>query len=231
LVVIDLDRRKQGEIVPPRWNQPGVDCGEDVFYILCAEAGEAPPVETFTVETPSGGKHLYYQAPQDIQLGNTSGDRGRGLGWKIDTRARGGFVVGPGSVINSRTYVVAENYPVATLPAWIAERLASPEPETMGTSRELLSELQRKSGYAAAALRGEIDELLSLAGTQGSRNHTLNQASYAIGQLAGAALIPEHLARDALLAAATAIGLPDRESSATIRSGLTAGAQHPRTVA
>lgn len=54
--------------------------------------------------TPSGGLHLYYAAPDGVQLHKTEGDRVRGLGWKIDTRAWGGYMVAPGSLIDGRAY-------------------------------------------------------------------------------------------------------------------------------
>lgn len=43
--------------------------------------------------TPSGGAHLYYRAPEGAELRNTCGR----LGWRIDTRAHGGYVLAAGS--------------------------------------------------------------------------------------------------------------------------------------
>ena len=87
--------------------------------------------------------------------------------------------------------------------------------------------MARRSRYAAAALRGELDRVLDAP--VGQRNHTLNTAAFALGQLVATGLIPDTLAVDALAHAARATGLGQQEAAATIASGLTAGARHPRT--
>jgi hypothetical protein len=56
--------------------------------MLAADAGERYPGHTFTVTTPSGGRHLYFRIPTDVAVRNAVGR----LGWKIDTRGSGGFV-------------------------------------------------------------------------------------------------------------------------------------------
>ena len=66
------------------------------------------------------------------------------------------------------------------------------------------------------------------SGRPGGRNHALNAAAFALGQLTATGLVPADLARDALAQAAQAIGLATREAAATIRSGLTAGTRNPR---
>lgn len=96
LVVIDLDRPKPGQTPPPAYRQPGIRDGADVLAMLC-EANDQPlPVDTYAVRTASGGMHLYYAAPTAAPLGNSAGR----LGWLIDTRARGGYVVAAGSTVN-----------------------------------------------------------------------------------------------------------------------------------
>ena len=64
---------------------------------------------------------------------------------------------------------------------------------------------------------------------KGTRNTTLNRAAFRLGQLAGALDAGENLELP-LLEAARAAGLHDREARATIASGLTAGALHPRAI-
>ena len=90
----------------------------------------------------------------------------------------------------------------------------------------MLAGVQPRSRYAATALRGELDRVL--AADPGGRNHALNAAAFALGQLTATGLLPDDLASDALAQAAQAIGLPAGEAAATIRSGLTAGARSPR---
>ena len=96
LVVLDLDRPKPGEIPPPAYRQPGIGDGGDVLAVLC-EANDQPlPVDTYAVRTGSGGTHLYFTAPPGMTLRNTA----KRLGWLIDTRAHGGYVVAAGSTVD-----------------------------------------------------------------------------------------------------------------------------------
>ncbi len=221
LVVIDQDLPKHDDTPPPRWAQPGIRDGLDVLAAL-AESHRAPvPVETYTVRTASGGEHLYFAAPDAPVLRNTTAR----LGWLVDTRAAGGYVVAAGSRIRDRHYVEILDLPPAALPGWITGLLEDRE-EPRVYYGELVATVARRSRYTATALRGELDRIL--AAKPGTRNHTLNAAAYALGQLTSAGLLPADLARDALTQAAAAIGLPPGEATATIRSGLTAGSRHPR---
>jgi bifunctional DNA primase/polymerase-like protein len=236
LVVIDLDAAKPGQKPPPPWDQPGITSGEDVFVMLCAQAGLLPPLDTYTVTTPSqpqAGTHLYYQAPPDVPVRSTVSDRGHGLGWKVDTRAMGGAVVAAGSVVRGRQYLITADLPLMPLPAWLAARLAKvPTPRPSPAALDgLLATVGRRSRYASAALRGEVDRVLAAgAPGEGCRNDTLNVAAYAVGQLVGAGLIPERLAQDALLRAGVEVGLSERECLSTIHSGLSAGQRTTRGV-
>jgi hypothetical protein len=221
LVVIDLDQPKPGQVPPPAYRMPGVRDGGDVLAVLC-EANDQPlPVDTYTVRTASGGTHLYYTAPPGVTLRNTAGR----LGWLIDTRASGGYVVAAGSTVAGRDYVALVDVDPMPLPGWLAERLADPEPAP--SPAEGTSPVRgNATAYAAAALRGELDRVL--AAQPGSRNHTLNAAAFALGQLTAAGLLPRQLAEDALRLAGQAIGLSARECAATIRSGLDSGERSPR---
>jgi hypothetical protein len=121
LVVVDPDTGKgaapvrvlpdQGEAEPtPGW----VVDGMSVLAWAAHRDGVdvADLTDTFTVATPSGGRHLYYLAPDSLpgggivrnSVGYTAG-RVSGLGWCIDVRAVGGYVVGPGSRIRTATRV------------------------------------------------------------------------------------------------------------------------------
>jgi hypothetical protein len=158
--------------------------------------------------------------PAGTALWNTAGR----LGWKIDTRGHGGYVVGAGSVIHGRRYRADVIRRPAILPDWIASALTPPPaPDPTPSSAPGSG---NASAYTLAALTGELDKVLTA--TPGCRNDTLNRAAFALGQLAGAHLLDETTARDELLAAAQRIGLPRSEAERTIASGLTAGARHPR---
>ena len=62
---------------------------------------------TFTVKTPSGGYHYYFKFNEKIKQTQSS--------IHIDIRATGGYVVGPGSVINGKTYDIVNNVPIQNM--------------------------------------------------------------------------------------------------------------------
>jgi hypothetical protein len=187
-------------------------------------AGERLPIQTYSVRTAGGGgKHLYFSAPPaGPSLRNTACR----LGWLIDTRATGGYVVGVGSRITGRSYRSILDLPAAPLPRWISGLLSAADRRPAPATGQVLDAVDHPSRYAATALCGELDRVL--AARPGSRNHTLNTAAFALGRLTATGLLPAGLAGDALTQAARAIGLPAGEAAATIRSGLTAGARSPR---
>ncbi|MER6201718.1 bifunctional DNA primase/polymerase [Streptomyces sp. NPDC001586] len=103
----------------------GDDDGRGVLAALADRLGATVP-ETFTVATPSGGRHLYFQAPMGCTIGSVSGGHsplGPGIDVRGPGRRSGGYLVGPGSVVDGRPYVIAPDVPVAPLPCWLAERL------------------------------------------------------------------------------------------------------------
>lgn len=81
-------------------------------------AGRELP-DTYTVRTPSGGWHLYWQWDDARPLGNRTG-----VLEGVDVRGRGGYVCAGGA------YTVARDVPLAPAPAWLYE-LVGPEPEAL----------------------------------------------------------------------------------------------------
>ncbi|GAB1821061.1 bifunctional DNA primase/polymerase [Herbidospora sp. RD11066] len=224
LVVVDLDRPKPGAMPPEPFDEPGVNDGADALALLCERVGQPLPFDTFTVRTRNGGTHLYFTAPIGLVLGNTAGR----LGWLIDTRASGGYVVGPGSNVptpgETGEYEVTNAIALAELPAWLASRLTEKPPALRNAPASLGGD--QATRYAWRALHGETERLFSAG--PGTRNSTLNEAAFALGQLIANGLLPRHLVEGALQEAAETIGLPAHEAATTIRSGLTAGARTPR---
>lgn len=234
LCVIDLDTLKPDESeadIPERWRRAGARCGEDVLAILAEEAGQELPGDTLTVRTPSGGLHLYYTAPAGVTLRKTEGDRGNGLGWKIDTRAWGGYMVGPGSTVDGHAYEYLCDRDPAPLPEWLVQRL-TPAPLPAAPVVPIRPTAPR-SRYLEAAIRAECARVHSAPKSQ--RNATLYVAAVALGQLvAGGALTAgEH---ESLLLAAAGRHLAEgayspRQARQTIASGLRDGAKRPRRIA
>jgi hypothetical protein len=233
LVVVDLDAVKPGDQVSDRWaSEAGIRDGQDVLAVLAEEAGQPVPVDTYTVATPSGGLHLYFQAPAGTALRNTEGERGRGLGWKIDTRAHGGQVVAAGSEVGGRVYGVLADREPARLPGWLAERLA-PAPLPPVPAVPIRPDRGQRDRYLSAAIHGECQKVHNAPASQ--RNAALYAAALALGQLvAGSALTEAEVTAELASSAARHIALgaySERQAHQTIASGIRAGASRPRQVA
>jgi hypothetical protein len=217
LVVLDLDmpHRKQA----PAYEPASAVCGADELARLCHDHGQPLPRGTFTVRTPSGGYHLYFSV-SGTDVRNSAGK----LAPLIDMRAAGGYVIGPGSQVSGRRYVVTHAAPPLPLPEWIAALLHEPRPEP--DAERGASQVRDGNGYALAALHAEARRVATA--TEGTRNDTLNCAAFSLGQLVAAGMIPQLAVRTALADAALQAGLPADEADRTIRSGMTAGAAKPR---
>lgn len=231
LCVIDCDTAKPDEVPPEPWNEPGVTDGEDVLAVVAERAGHTVPADTLTVATPSSGLHLYFRAPHGETLRKTEGDRGQGLGWKIDTRAWGGYVVAPGSVTPAGRYAITYDTEPAALPGWLVDRLR-PAPLPAAPPVPIRPAPGRRSRYLDAALRAECARV---ADAQQDRNANLYAAAVALGQLVAGGALTEAEVRSALMTAAGRhIGVQwftEREADLTITSGLRAGGNRPRRIA
>ena len=218
LVVIDLDVAHDA--------QAGLDgpvSGADALERLCRAHGERYPGGTYTVDTPSGGSHLYFTAPS-APVRNSAGR----LGPLIDVRADGGYVVGDGSRIGARVYAARGGVlPLALpLPTWIA-RLLTEQPPLPETTRPLpVPDRAQGRAYALTAFREETRRVAQAP--VGTRNDALNRAAFNLGQLVAAGLIPPLPVMTGLAEAAARAGLPQDEARRTIRSGMAAGARKPR---
>jgi hypothetical protein len=217
LVVIDLDLGS------------GPVSGAVRLELLCRAHGQRYPGGTYTVDTPSGGCHLYFTAPA-APVRNSAGRAGP----LIDIRADGGYVVGAGSRIGERGYVARGDFLALTLPfpAWIARLLGedpadrAPGPRPPFPDGTAFPAGPAGRAYALAAFREETRRVA--AARPGTRNDTLNRAAFSLGQLVAARLLPPLPVMTALADAAACAGLPDDEARRTIRSGMAAGARKPR---
>lgn len=228
LLVVDLDTAKPGQTTPADWAMPGVHDGQDVLAVLADRHCQQVDGDTFTVATPSGGLHLYYRAPEGERLRNTAGK----LGWKVDTRAHGGYVVAAGSTVDGRTYECLSDQDPALLPAWLLADLR-PAPLPPPPDRPVHIGSGRRSRYLDAAVRMECARVEGAPDDQ--RNACLFAAATALGQLvAGGALTAQEHERVLLTAAGRHIAVgaySESQARNTIRSGLRHGATRPRQVA
>lgn len=215
LVVVDLDMPKDGETDPD---------GEAALARLAAERG-GPVPGTYTVTTPSGGRHLYYRCPPGVRLRNTQGR----VCTNVDTRSGGGYVVAPGSVTPDGAYELLDETAPVDLPAWLVQ--ASAERPSTANSAPVQIRSADSNAYGSAALRGEARRVRDA--TPGTYNGVLSSAAYTIGRKVGAGLIDHTTARAELIAAGeTLIGSAHwppnaREVIRVVDTGLTAGAANP----
>jgi len=192
--------------------------GEATLHQL--ETAHAPLPATRQQRT-GGGRHLLFAHP-GRPVPNSAGKLGEG----VDVRGDGGFIVAaPSRHHTGAVYTWTHPLPVAPTPGWLLNLLDPPTAAPAAPAVVPVGEGVR-SRYARAALAREADRVR--AAQPGGRNATLNAAAFALGTLVGAGTLTDADVHAALLPAAAAAGLAEREARATIASGLSAGAARPR---
>jgi hypothetical protein len=135
LIVLDVDVRN---------GKPGFES------LLALDA----PLDTLIVNTPSGGKHVYYSGPNRANGVNR-------LGEGLDVRSYHGYVVAPGSWLDASIpsnrgvggyYTIDNDQPVMECPAEIVARLDAPRDRQ---SQAPLVELDLPSSIQQARLYAE----------------------------------------------------------------------------
>jgi len=219
IFVLDMDRHKEG-----------VD-GCTTANSLFKEHG-LPSEGVVAVCTPRGGAHIYFTMPPE-GLRSTTGLLGPG----VDTRGNGGYVIAPGSALSDGRcwepkYPSAQDEFLKRLssgqlphpPSWMRDKLKTRAP-ALGWSSAHSDSLP-----AAALMELEIQCQKVRGAAVGTRNHTLNSASFAMGQFVATGGIDREQAEASLSEAGEAAGLPPDEVERTIASGLAAGLRQPRTI-
>lgn len=156
---------------------------------------------TMCQNTPTGGKHYIYKAPQDIKLGNTTSS----FAPAVDTRGEKGWIA----------YYGFDSTPIADAPEWL---LKSKKEETTVKSVNYTIE--------KSLAESMLEELcIDIANAPpGESNDTLNSKSFqAASTLLTTGSLSKDYVYDKLFQAAKMRGKPDSEARATIESGLTSG--------
>lgn len=126
LVVLDIDCHDDtlpDELAPGLPN-PGVRNGICSFTALLDHLGQDWPSDTLAVETPTGGLHLYYRAPQ-VPLRHCL------AAWQVEVKAGACSITAPGSVrtLDDGTTGIYRRISEATepgpFPAWLGRWLVS----------------------------------------------------------------------------------------------------------
>jgi Bifunctional DNA primase/polymerase, N-terminal len=197
------------------------------------------------VQTASGGYHLYFRQPAGrAPLGNREGML---AGFGINVRGDGGYVIGPGAVMNTGEFYecvdgwldLCEAFAAGTIPeiaAWLVELIEwQPEPNlsdggpTQGSPEATEAEEIRFRKWAAGVLRITAERLA--AQSSGRRNNSLNSGAITIAGYAVRGNISRGEARAALAAACMQNGyIPEHgvdAFEATFKSGWDAGLAKP----
>jgi len=121
IVGLDLDRKTTD--------------GHDTFRALCAGARRPWPA-TLTVTTAHGGSHLYFRAPTGIIV-PSSISRWPGVDVRAPGQRLGGYLVGPGSIVDGQPYTIARDLPIEPLPRWLTAHLTRGRRRTGAAAAEM----------------------------------------------------------------------------------------------
>lgn len=232
------NRKHTSENEIRRWvaegHNVGISCGPSGLVVVDIDPGAPPSAfelpDTVEVSTPRGGRHKYYEAPEDVIIKNSVSN----VLPYVDVRGVGGQVVAVGSTIDEQRYLwevgcALGEADLVPLPEVIIEHYlkkeleGAPKPEANGSFEQTPG---KYSAWAKAALGGIMEDL-QLA-VKGKRNDSLNRLAFKAGQLIEAGGLNEEEVRLALYTVAVGIGLGEREVNATISSGFNAGKDNPR---
>jgi hypothetical protein len=131
LAVLDLDCKPKPAQSAAADVAARVTTGLEALQAILA-AEEATWPETLTIATPSGGRHLYFRAPADQDVGSDASGK---VGHQVDVRAQGGYVVAPGCEVTAPpedafgSYTrVSRTIDITPLPDWLHRRLIPTQP-------------------------------------------------------------------------------------------------------
>lgn len=140
----DIKRIKRWQADFPNCNF-GIDCGTSGLTVLDVDVkkkdGNVALAEldlehgipkTFTVSTPTGGRHLYTAGVAGNRVNFVPG---------LDARGVNGYVLAPGSRVERKFYEIIDDSPVARTPTWLLDLIGKPREVTLKEELPLEIEL------------------------------------------------------------------------------------------
>jgi hypothetical protein len=156
LIVVDIDPRNGGD---------------ETFAGLRAAEYDFP--DTATTRTWSDGRHLLYVAPDGPVKGGT-----HALGTGLDVKARGGYVVMPGSTIEGRMYLRENVRPPAFAPQWLVDQCKAAKAKTDAAGKRIVEEDDTSRELAEAWLLDHAP-----IAEEGNRDNTAYKVGAKFGDL------------------------------------------------
>lgn len=234
---LDPDQIRRWWSANPTANVAIVTGSRSGIYVIDVDAPASEDLArlspTVQARTPAGGWHYYYSLPAGEPLKNFVKPAKPGaaviVGKHTDGRGEGGYVLAWPSVVDKNgksggySWLNLDAIDIAPMPQWITDKLRTQHRPPDRTAYLLPPSV----GYGAKALAEEA--ALLAATSEGGRNDALNKASFRLAQLVASGHLSQSSVEEAMLSAARACGLPEHEAQRTIRSGVQAGMQHPRS--
>ena len=222
IAVIDLDPTEDEEDEERGIYVPGVS-GDELLVEWLHRFPETEDDDATAIETDRGGVHIFYRNNPEHPAGSTV----KKVAPFVDTRGIGGMVIAwdPDSL--------PELAQLPVIPAYIAEKAKVDEEglTDKGPKRDpRYAEGQDGTSYGLRALEGETHRIReSWARDEGTFNHDLNRAAFAVGQLVAGGELEESHAYGTL--ADLLVELGGSSELKTLDSGFWAGHARPRSSA
>ena len=220
------------------WRDPArYQDGRDTFRLLARLRGgehpwpAGPRHRPVAVDTPSDGRHLWYQAPVE-GLHQALSDHG--LAWQIDIKAGWSYGIAPGATTAGGRYelVAGDIANPGQPPNWLAReiiRVTTPRRSTppVPRPRPARPETGPRRGPAAYVTTVINRGANRLAGMHDGRKRALTALAYQVGGLLAWSGLNENDVADQLLTAGTNSGLPASQAHRITQRALARGIAEP----
>lgn len=202
------------------------------YHTLAAlEDMHGPLPRTAVAKTAGGGEHHYFRYVPGVR------NRG-GMGAGLDLRGSGGFVIMPGSKLETGAEYIWLDWegdglpPVPDAPEWLLDLVLPPEDVREALQTNYTYHPGDNTAYVERAVSAELSDLASTM--QGGRGEAVNKSAFSLGQFVGAGALSRAEAEAGLFDAAYANGVVaadgEKEIRKKIKRGLDAGIKEPRAI-